>query len=323
MEKDMCPISSLLIYIPTHTDYRLAIEQAVTIKNGLLDDSIYTRVHIHISINGVSLNKDDRKQIADVSDSFSITTDNIGADANIAKGFQMASESSFDFLWILSANDLLKTNAISVIQQMFSQPFSQDILLFDQVESGSDCQIEDVFKEALRGSPLGLISAVIFNTNLFKNFFSYAAQYVNTGWTQLAILNLRLVESGVLKVKKISSDQIYSLDQRTPNNVEVEFVRIGRTYARSFFGLPALVSMMTVGDCKRSDSIIDLWMWKNWYLIAYFKSFLDHENQIEASMYSQGINTIRKSSLKNRILLPLVNNSLFYSLYRRLKEFSR
>jgi hypothetical protein len=323
MEKDIHPISSMLIYIPTHTDYRLAIEQAVTIKNGLLDGSIYTRVHIHISVNGVSLVKDDRKQIADVSDSFSITTDNIGADANIAKGFQMASESSFDFLWILSANDLLKTSAISVIQQVFSQPFSQDILLFDQVESGTEYQIEDVFREALRGSPLGLISAVIFNTNRFKDCFIHTVKYVNTGWTQLAILNLKLVESGVLKVKRISSDQIYFLDQRSPNNLEVEFARIGRTYARSFFGLPALISMMTVVDFKRSDSIIDLWMRKNWYLIAYFDNYLDHENQIASSIYTQGINTIRKSSLKNRILLTLVNNSGFYCLYRRIKEYSR
>jgi hypothetical protein len=323
MEKLKEPISLLLIYIPTHTDYRLAIEQAVTIKSGLLTSSNYTGVHIHISVNGVSLTQEDRIRIADVSDSFSIISDNIGADANIAKGFQLASEKNFDFLWILSSNDLLKTRAISVIQQIFSQPFSQDILLFDQIESTSVYQIEDIFRDALLGSPLGLISAVIFNTKNFGNCFSEAGKYVDTGWTQLAILNLRLVDFGFLEVRKFPSKQIYSLDQRTPNNLELEFVRIGKIYSRSFFGFPALVSMMTVGDIKRSNFIIDLWMRKNWHLIAYFKNFLDHENQIAASMYTQGVNTIRKSSLKNRILLPLVNNSLFYALYRSLKEFSR
>ena len=323
MEKLKKPIPLLLIYIPTYTDYRLAIEQAVTIKNGLLTVPIYIRVHIHISVNGVSLNQEDTMRIADVSDSFSIISDDIGADANIAKGFQLASETNIDFLWILSSNDLLKTRAISVIQQIFTQPFSQDILLFDQIESTTVCQIEDVFREAALGSPLGLISAVIFNTNNFRNSFSDAAKYVDTGWTQLAILNSRLVDSGFLKVRKFPSEQIYSLDHRTPNNLELEFVRIGKIYARSFFGFPALVSMMTIGDNKSSKLIIDLWMRKNWYLIAYFKSFLDRENQIAASMYSQGINTIRKSSLKNRMLLPLVNNSLFYTFYRSLKEFSR
>lgn len=323
MKKLKKPMSLLLIYVPTYIDYRLAIEQAVTIKNGLLTTSIYTKIHIHISVNGVLLNQEDRMRIMDVSDSFSIISANIGADANIAKGFQLASESNFDFLWILSSNDHLKSRAISVIQQIFSQSFPQDILLFDQIDSTSECQIEDVFRDALLGSPLGLISAVIFNTSKFKNSFSNAAKYVDTGWTQLAILNLKLMDSGVLTVRKFPSDQIYILDQRTPNNLEIDFVRIGKTYARSFFGFPVLVSMMTVGDNKRSDSIIDLWMRKNWYLIAYFKSFLDRENQIETSIYFQGINAMQKSSLKNRVLLPLVNNSLFYTLYRRLREFSK
>jgi len=313
----------LLIYIPTYTDYLLAIQQALTIKTGLLDTSTFTNVHIHISANGVSLNQKDRIQIAEISDSFSVISENIGADANIANGFQMANDSNFDFLWILSANDLLKTGAISIIQRILSHPFPQDILLFEELEAMSDYQIKDVFRDACLGSPLGLISAVIFNTSSFKNSFAYARRFEDTGWTQLGILHLRLVESGVLEVKRFPSNQIYSLDQRVPNNLEVEFVRIGRTYARSFFGFPALVSMMVTGDVKHSSSIFDLWMRKNWYLIAYFENFLDYKNQIATSIYAQGINAVRNSSLKYRILLPLVNNSLFYRLYRRIKEFLR
>ena len=83
------------------------------------------------------------------------------ADVNISKGFLIALENKPDLLWLLSANDNLKPNALKSIFNAFIENDSIDLLV-------TSLNLDQVFVEkqiidpAKTGFSYGLISAVVY-----------------------------------------------------------------------------------------------------------------------------------------------------------------
>ena len=86
---------------------------------------------------------------------------NMGADINIALGFALCD--GYDFLWILSDDDFLRTPLSSVLP--LSSPW--DLLVFDESRVGS-VEVRTIRATDLLQSRMGLISDVIYRVDAIR-----------------------------------------------------------------------------------------------------------------------------------------------------------
>lgn len=314
---------NLLIYIPCHTDYSEALEQARFIRNEYENinqeqSESLIEIHIHISINGIDLPIEKINEIKEISQSHTYTPENIGADANIAKGFNLGQEVDYSFLWILSANEKIKSGGIELILKGISQSNGCHIILIGKEANFVVSTVKNPLQEALERRPLGLISAVIFNSELCREQYSQARQFAHTGWGQLSVLVQIQNEVRQLKCLCLDSSKIYTVDAREIVSKASEYDRIGRTYSRSFFGFPVLATTLFPLPSKTGKAIFRKWLVTNLHLIAYFNSFVAGKEAIEVRESFQEI--LRSSGVLNRLLVRLANNDIALRSFRFIKR---
>lgn len=320
---ESCPLEkTLLIYIPCHSDYPDALEQARLIRNEFESINLHPnkspiKIHIHISINGADLPFEKLNEVTAITQSYAYTPINIGADANITKGFELGIEARYSFLWILSANDKVKSGGIKLLLEGINQSNGCHILLIGNQGNMAVSYISNPLEEALQGKPLGLISAVIFNSELCREQYCQAKKFFQTGWGQLSVLVHLQVMAGQLKTMNLDSSKIYSLDARKNFNQASEFERIGRTYARSFFGFPVLAMTLFPSPNRTGKAILRKWLIRNLHLFAYFNSFVTGK---EASEVRESFQDILHASGKiNKLLVRIANSSIIIIIYRFIK----
>lgn len=316
-------LDKILIYIPCHTDFRDAIDQAIFIRSEfeLIEKKKNDRIlelHLHISVNGTDLNSTQLSKIKDVTQSYTYTDVNIGADSNISNGFILGAASENSFLWILSANERLKPGGLSLIFEVISQIDEEQILLIGNDKNFERSTLRNSFQEALQGKPLGLISAVIFNSNLCRNSFYIASQYSWTGWGQLSVLDSIQRDAKEIKYVNVEQSSVYTLDARKEFDKSKEFERIGKTYSRSFFGLPVLVNQLYTPPNNFGRMFMRRWLMRNIHLVAYFESFISDQQAIRVkSIFDE---TLRNSGKFNQLLFAIFSNNFWLIIFRLIKN---
>lgn len=260
-------VRKILVYIPTYIDHHLALDQARTLRKEF--DSLKVSLQVIISVNGVQLTPQEIENLKDACDRLIIFDQSLGGDTNINLGFLLALQERSDFFWILSANDTLLASSGSELQSAIEN-LDFDFLIIGNPSNALSGSLLNAFSGEGIQLPIGLISAVIYRTEVFKEAFANSLKYAWTGWGQLSVLQNTLFERSELKYKLVDEKKIYD---RIPT-ASIEFQRENNksNYRHSFFGYPLIISLLFKEDQKSRNKLIKKWLLANWYKIGYFKT---------------------------------------------------
>jgi hypothetical protein len=277
-ETETADCIDLLIYIPCHTDFELALMNARKIrmqteKIEFKPGEMHFRVKIVLSINGVSLTAQRLKNIEAEVDVLIYLEESIGGDSNISLGFVMALQIRPTYFWILSANEVLQPGAIVFLCNSISNNSESDIIITNSRHRTRNFELSNVFINLPPGLGLGFISGVIYNFEKMKKAFPAALKFSWTGWGQLAVLQVACNKYGALQVSEIPDIEIYEkpltfLEGPTSESLEFETVR--KNYNHSFFGTPILIASLFSRDRKLRKQVTRNWIKSNWFRINYF-----------------------------------------------------
>jgi hypothetical protein len=260
-------IPKMLVYIPTYVDHHLAADQARVLREDF--KSAKVSLQIIISVNGVQLTPQEIANLEDVSDRLIIFDESLGGDTNINLGFLIALQESADFFWILSANDTLLASCGSELKSAIEN-LQFDFLIIGKPSNGLSGFLLNAFSGEGLQLPIGLISAVIYRTEVFKEAFANSIKYAWTGWGQLSVLQNTLFERSVLKYELIDEKKVY--DRIPTTSIDSQIEKNKSNYRHSFFGYPLIISLLFNEDKKSRDELIRKWLLTNWYKIGYFKT---------------------------------------------------
>jgi hypothetical protein len=307
----------LLVYIPTHTDFKQAVEQSRKIKTcAFLAD---LEIKTVISVNGVELSSEEIRQIEDSCDELICHRENLGGDLNINLGYLRALLENVDFYWVLSANDELNANSIESLLEKIIK-LDADMLIIGYKNSKHTGILNNAFQGEGNLLPIGLISSTIYQTHKFKRSFANSLKFSWTGWGQLSVIQNSIFEFGSLSYELVEEDKIYN---RTAKTSISEQLRINQSsYRHSFFGYPLVVALLFSQDKSLQNKIIRKWLSTNWYKIGFFRggksSYVEH-NGTGYDVYwterlSRGL--ILHSGVFSPVLYAIGNLTFIYKLHR-------
>lgn len=293
----------LMIYIPCHKDFEMAFQNAEKLTNQLENlTELHLDLQIVISINGV---KNFRATKVFPHTRVLHIEEIIGADANIAKGFILALETNPDYLWILSANEDLVSNAIQNIQEMVLCTPESDLFIANAAGRNGSIAIKNVFCDLPPLLALGLISGVIYNFNSTKSSYLQSTLFSWTGWGQLAVIQDFLTTHSNPKVTEFQDSNIYEKPYTYSPDAESEIaerVIVGNLYAHSFFGLPVLAYCLLQQNPKKLKQFQMEWFRHNWYKIRLFSSGATFGDELTLRR-SGWIKSIASNTFKRFILV--------------------
>jgi hypothetical protein len=293
----------LVVYIPTYVDYKLAALQAKRLKNEFHGSSLELKVII--SVNSVNLSQEDICELNESCDTLIYLPENLGGDTNINLGFIWALREHADFFWVLSANDLLRPGAVNFIERAIEN-CSTDLLVVSSSMTNSKGSFENAFLGKGAELPLGLISAVIYRSEVFREAFASSLKFAWTGWGQLSVIQNTLFEVGSISYEIIDVRHIY--DRVTNFSEPDQLIRNQSNYRHSFFGYPLVVSILFNSDEKMKNRIIRHWLWNNWYKIGFFKK--GHSPYQAAGETAKDVfwtgNLARRTILRSGVLSPVL-----------------
>ena len=268
----------LLIYIPCHTDFEMAIRNAERIRrqfnqiSGTSLEGVF-QVEIVISVNGVEPESKKIHELKSVSDDVVLINEILG-DTNINQGFLEALKRKPDYFWILSANEILVNNSLMHIFETIIKNPSSDIFLANARNSYLTYNVKNIFHDVPKQSALGLISGVIYKYSTTKIAFPAGPRFAWTGWGQLAVIQTACSNRGVIEITEFPDNLIYETPytdlQGSTKNSEFEIVRKG--YAHSFFGMVLLINSLFPTDQKTRKRLLFSWLKTNWFKLKYFKA---------------------------------------------------
>lgn len=269
-KEDTAP--TLLVYIPCHVDYQLAVKQAQVIRNSVPSQTKVQnfKIKIAISSNGVRFSDDQLSELKRVADHVVVFPFGIAGDINIALGFIKAIELEADFLWILSANDVMAENALSTIFNELCLQDEVDILVGASEVTRSRRAINSVFDSINSDLPLGLISAVVYRTKNLARNFDIGIQLNWTSWSQLAVIEAGCLTNGGITASIVNSKELYIKSERLLSDEKLERDRVRSAYAFSFMGMPALISILHFNNILKQRIYLNGWIKANWFLANFF-----------------------------------------------------
>lgn len=308
--KDNAAKETLLVYLPCHTDYRLAMDQASRIREieKNFSHELDLEILVMISCNGAELADVEIREIARTTNFSIIFPFGISGDVNITQGFMHAVSLKADYLWILSSNDKVASSSIHSISEYLVQKKQANILVGCPKGKPEFRKINSVFDKSNQDMPLGLISSVVYRTKGMANNFDSAAQMNWTGWGQLAAIEASCIALNGIIVSIIDESSLHQRSMQTLENPKAEKNRVRKTYTHSFFGMPIVINALYSGDPKTKRKYLNDWIGSNWYLINYFMGVDLHlkklhlaSNQIWLRQLS--FRALRNSSIRYRIIL--------------------
>jgi hypothetical protein len=332
----------LLIYIPCHTDFKMALETIATIRDQdqkRLENALANKftIEIALSVNGASLSLEEQEVLRSASDYFSYMTEVTGGDVNISQGYIKALEIRPAYLWILSVNEFIVENGISNLLQTIDSHPQSDIFVANSRERFSTFEIENIFTGLPEGMSTGLISGVVYKYSAMKSSFSAGPRLSWTGWGQLAVIQFGCFIHGKLVLTEFPDLYLYKKPitylQNNEKNSEYEFVRTG--YAHSFFGMILLIHSAFPREARVRNAVIRSWLYTNWYKIPYFRigtrlRYDKNSPQFDALwVETLALQVLRRSGLRARMITEVAlvlklekfrNNSFIIQLR---KHFSK
>jgi len=266
---------SLLIYIPCHSDFDLAINQAKKIKNEFKEDSkdisrFISKIDIAISVNNFEPSKSQLDQAALVSDLIINRNKLFLADANIANGFMVGYQRKVDFLWILSANDELLESGFSKMVKSLSNEI--DLLVTCLPEVSQVSSINNVIDPPMNGYSFGLISGVIYNCQTLSEFFNVSEFFIWTGWCQLSVIQNAINQKNSLKIRTVNTFEIYKQRQTKAN-------KLANKYGHSFYGY-MILGYVFAKTKKAKKKFIRHYIFQNTFKIHLYRRKSFHTSQV-------------------------------------------
>jgi hypothetical protein len=250
-----------LVYIPCHSDFKLALIQARKVRKGFEDflaHSNYTSINLQIilSVNAYTPTLIEMESAASLFDR--VINNGIGylGDLNISNGYLVALDEKPDLFWILSTNDELVDGAINTILTEFMKNPSIDLLVtsLHKNEIVIETQILDPIKA---GTSYGLLSGVVYRLERMFPYLHNGPFMAWTGWSQLAVIQSAMDALNGMSVKYIPFDLIYKQKER-------ELHEMRSAYAHSVYGMLIFGSIFKLSK-KEAKKFIVTYIFKNFY----------------------------------------------------------
>ena len=272
-------LTRILIYIPCHKDYDLALSNVNKISKQLTNLQIPSStfsIDVLVSVNDAKVNVIEDKNLDKIEFS-----EDLGADLNINLGFVKALERQVDYLWILSANEILKDDAIKNLVDLIQANSQYDLLVTNADNRKGMIEISNIYDLPSKLS-LGLISGVIYKTLNTKKFFSLGLKYNFTGWGHLAVVQGCIDGLPKFHIYEFPDSQLFEKPvtklYETDLNI-YEYVK--QAYRHSFYGEIILMPIVFGFDKSRIRKFIRLWFRRNWFRIGfYYNKKALHENEM-------------------------------------------
>jgi hypothetical protein len=238
----------LLVYIPCHTDFELALNQAQKIKkefNSLKTESVFKEflLDVVLSVNSYLPTLVEREQAEITCDEVIYNGVGYLGDVNIANAFLVALNKKPDFLWIFSANDILEPNAVRKIFQEFMGDTEIDLVVTNALKLNKTYIENQIIDPPPVGFCYGLISGVVYRLERLFPYLHNGPFMAWTGWSHLAVMQSAMDGLGGLKVKTIPLENIYQEGKR-----EIDATH---KYSHSLYGMIILGSVF---KSSRRDS---------------------------------------------------------------------
>ena len=304
----------LLVYIPCHSDFTLAIEQGERVKSQISFDSkgyikFFDEIKLVVSVNGYLPKESEVQRAKSIFDEVILYGDTLLADYNLALGFLKSINLDADFLWILSTNDTITDNSISRIAQTFEgSPDSQLIVLNSLGKTSSYSELK-VTNPPKKGYWYGLISGVIYKTEMLDKYFNAALFLGWTGWSHLSVLQGAMNGENGIRVSTIPDILIFEQGTRNTNYDH-------QKYFHSYFGEVPL-GFFSSKDVSAGKSGLRRFVFKNLFLHHLYNS-RDKRNVchpiVSNEKYGWWNREITESILKKNVPCSY----LAYSAFRRL-----
>jgi len=238
--------ASLLIYIPSYNRFDRLCEQI---------DQIYPFLNKYPINILVSNNSSPDKRYLSLKDRYphekvSIITNpvNIGANPNIMNGFLYSAD--YEFLWILSDDDIILGNSVEKIMDLLDE--NVDIVYFimkDFPPNIRECRMPDIV--SILNFGLGLVSAVIYRSKTVIPDVRIGYEYISSGFPHLAVMFATCERKGSLKVFTYPYDEIF-LKKKPDLQVESD------NYYLSTYGFVHLSDF--INERKTKSRFIKMWL---------------------------------------------------------------
>ena len=299
----------LLVYIPCHTDFDLALSQVKKVRKEFeiflskyKQDSL--SIQIVLSVNAYLPSPKEKSLAEEICDRIILNGEGYLGDVNIANGFLVALDEKPDLLWILSVNDYLVDGAIGNIIIEFINDSTIDLLVTSLNINGNFTE-KQIIDPPKTGLSYGLISGVVYRLERLSPFFHNGPFMAWTGWSQLAVIQSAMNSMGGLKVKYIPFSLVYSQRERSLSEAAV-------AYSHSIYG--ALILGLIFKPSKvAARKFVTTYVIKNFYRWHLFSRKWNNPSQIiERRNYLAWNQLIAEALIRK--------NSIFaYYFYRLVK----
>jgi len=300
----------LLVYIPCHSDFDAAIDQAQKIRYEFKENreqisSFISKIEIVISVNYFEPSKSQLELAGSVSDLIINNSKLFLADANIANGFMVANQRNVDFLWMVSTNDELLELGFSKMLNALSDEI--DLLVTCIPEVKQVTSVSNVINPPMYGYSYGLISGVIYNCQTLLEFFNVSQFFAWTGWSQLSVIQNAIDQKNGLQIRTVDTFEIYK-QRQTPAN------KLANKYGHSFYGY-IVIGYVFAKTKKEKKRFVRSYIFRNTFKILLYKRKSPQAKQvIDPNNYLVWSQEIAEAVIKHTSLLLY----FYYSIFSRL-----
>ena len=299
----------ILVYIPCHSDLKLALIQARKVRRGFEDFLVHSNhaslnLQIILSINAYTPTPIEIESATSVFDR--VINNGLGylGDLNISNGYLIALDEKPDLLWILSVNDEVVDDAISNILIEFSRNPSIDLLVTSLYLNKIVIE-KQILDPTIVGTSYGLISGVVYRLERILPYLHNGPFMAWTGWSQLAVIQSAMDSLNGMSVKYIPFNLIYTQKER-------ELHEMRSAYAHSIYGMLILGSTFKLSK-KEAKKFIVTYVFKNFYRWNLYNRKWTYPGQlVESKNYLSWNQIIAEALLKK-------NSITTYYLYQLFK----
>ena len=298
-----------LVYIPCHSDFKLALIQARKVRKGFEDFLLQTKdtslnLQIILSVNAYIPTTTEEELAESLFDRVIYNGLGYLGDLNISNGFLVALDEKPDLFWILSSNEELVDGAINNIITEFIKNPSIDLLVTSLYnnEIVNEKQILDPTKA---GTSYGLISGVVYRLERISPYLHNGPFMAWTGWSQLAVIQSAMDSLNGISVKYIPFNLIYTQKER-------ELHEMRSAYAHSIYGMLILGSTFKLSK-KEAKKFIVLYVFKNFYRWSLYNREWNYSGQlVEGKNYLSWNQPIAEALIRKKS----ITTYYFYQLFK-------
>jgi hypothetical protein len=267
-------MKSILIYIPSHTDYLIAKENIKIVQNNFKASnySAYFKLIFSLSINGVELSDDEITDLKAHVDRFCYIPTNLGGDTNILQGYTQALEIQPDYFWIMSANEYIAPKGIENLCHMIGKFPNSDLFIANEENRFHEIKIKNLFKELHGRSSVGLITSTIYKYSSTSKFYPLSHKWNWTGWGQLVVIQSILSSQNYSTLVEFPDKNLYTRsysDLIKGNSIGENSIRV--KYHNSFFSYPIVAAYFLNATKKEFKVFFNQWLKESWYQINFFR----------------------------------------------------